>query len=148
LDILLAIAALFPVYLHDKFKALIEKYALISGHDKSNSPIVFLTAMPIIAAVFSVLLMIGNRMKIWITYPLFLLFNSTLMLWNIFLVLIIYTEAIPGLKSTDDKQENFNSSIKKIHLYSAFLIITIFAQILLNFIVFRGWRVLKSSMDD
>jgi hypothetical protein len=78
LDVLLALSALFPYYLDESISdfSFVELSDLETDkiHAK-NGEIALLTAVPMISAIFSILLMMGNRLRVAITYPLFLLFN-------------------------------------------------------------------------
>jgi hypothetical protein len=72
------LAALYPNSLHDVFKG----FPFVDfdiGNENNQDNLVLTTALPIIAAIFSVILIMGNKLKVWTAYPLYLLFNVSLL---------------------------------------------------------------------
>lgn len=75
LDICLALAALFPYYLDESINNFSFVELTEFGQDKDHAEIALLTAIPMLSATFSILLLLGNRLRVTASYPLFILFN-------------------------------------------------------------------------
>ncbi|KAI6191081.1 hypothetical protein M3Y97_00189000 [Aphelenchoides bicaudatus] len=149
LDILLCLASLFPYYLDESINNFSFVQLSESVEDRTHAEIILFSAVPMLAAIASVLLMFANRLKVGVPYPLFLLFNTLLIIWNSFIALAIYIHVLPQIENDQGSklcQGNCGRFILKLHLYSAFLIFSMLAQMVFNFIVFRGWQVLKDTI--
>ncbi|KAI6206069.1 hypothetical protein M3Y94_00864200 [Aphelenchoides besseyi] len=137
-DIIIAIAGLYVYKFQDSDRPLVKVFP---NSEDENYNALFVSALPIIAAVFATVLCFGNRMRLSITYIPFII--CALSLWNLLIAGIIYYKLSSDSSSSES---SVNSSDKatptQTYIYANALIFFAIELIVIVVFVVRGFRYL------
>ncbi|KAI6226719.1 hypothetical protein M3Y95_00650400 [Aphelenchoides besseyi] len=139
-DIIIAIAGLYVYKFQDSDRPLVKVFP---NSEDENYNALFVSALPIIAAVFATVLCFGNRMRLSITYIPFIIVHCALSLWNLLIAGIIYYKLSSDSSSSES---SVNSSDKatptQTYIYANALIFFAIELIVIVVFVVRGFRYL------